>query len=759
MRRCLLLLIIVLCTSSAWAQQGISARVIDFDGKPLEYCNVVGYTRDSVFVRGTITDSLGNFNIANVDSLFYLRFTSLGYTTQDVPVMNFPAQVRMAAENIAVGDVVVEGRRPKLVMQGGKLRMNVKGTILSERPTVDKVLSQIPGLTANNEGASLIGGGTLVTLIDGRRVLNASELQALDPKDIESITMDRAPGARYGSEVRAVLNIRTVHRFDQLSVLVRGRAAFNHLFSHWESAQVGYHTKKAKFLFYASGNDKRVLETQRLDATIVPAKELRTNLVDTTAYRGYYTFLQVDLFPSKKINAGVSYHFIMRLLGMGVISRLRFNPGHAAWEDVISSGSLKDNSPSHHVNSYVTYKPTSAWEIELETDVFTRNMHRRQYTHEREAVRERDVNLRTDTHYLLWQLSPRASYSFTESQKLEVGVHVNRITGDRKQYVANWISSEGRNNEELYAAYTNYSYAPSEKWSLSAGLRYERANSRLNDLRVLGADVDRTFDNLFFSGKIAGQIGKTTHQFDVSSGTQRPLLEELSNHSVYINKFLIQESNPNLIPSKIYRANYTFNYGPLFAGINYQYTRNHIAGYMQINPKDPDGYVLSNTNYKHHHRGQVLLGMEMSLAKWYSFSINGLGQMERIDGRQYGLSIKMRPLYYGKITHTFTFPWFNFSVEYSYRSAHTMNVNETGEQHMLEASVWKSFFDGRLYVNIVGEDLLAARNVTYTRIGGLAVQAEEYSDTRCVALFLRYRFNASTSKNRKSAASESIDRL
>ena len=39
----------------------------------------------------------------------------------------------------------------------------VKGTILSERPTVDKVLSQILGLTANNEGASLIGGGTLVT--------------------------------------------------------------------------------------------------------------------------------------------------------------------------------------------------------------------------------------------------------------------------------------------------------------------------------------------------------------------------------------------------------------------------------------------------------------------------------------------------------------------------------------------------------------------------------------------------------------------
>ena len=48
------------------------------------------------------------------------------------------------------------------------LKMNVRGTILSERPHVGKVLSQIPGLTAESNGeASLIGGGTLVTFING----------------------------------------------------------------------------------------------------------------------------------------------------------------------------------------------------------------------------------------------------------------------------------------------------------------------------------------------------------------------------------------------------------------------------------------------------------------------------------------------------------------------------------------------------------------------------------------------------------------
>lgn len=760
MRHFLLLLTIVLCTSPAWGQQGINALVLDLDGKPLEYCNVVGYTKDSVFMRGTITDSLGRFNISNVDSLFYLRFSSLGYATQDVPVLNFPAQVRMAPENIAVDGVVVEGRRPRLTMERGKLKMNVRGTILSERPHVGKVLSQIPGLTAESNGeASLIGGGTLVTFIDGRKVLSSDELQALDPKDIESITLDRAPGTRYGSGVRAVLNIRTVHRFDQISVLARSWADFNHLVSYGGSAQVGYYTKNTKFLFYIWHRNDRELKTELMDAKSAPFKQLLVRRIDTTHYLKNYARVQMDVLPNEKLSTGVRYNFSWNRETTSDLTRTQFNPGHAAWERVDATGDVRGNSPSHHISGYVTYKPTKDWEIELNADVFARDMRRRQLTHERSAAVNRDINWKTDAHYLLWQLSPRVSYSFTKEQALEAGADINHITGDRQQYKENRMSVDGRNGEALYAAYTNYTYALSEKWNLSAGLRYEHAASRLSDARVPANDVSRTYDNLFFSGKVSGQIGNAMHVFDVSSGTQRPALEDLSNNSYYSSRFILQESNPKLIPAKIYRANYAFNYGPIFAGLSYRYTRDHIDHLIHQNPNDPDGYVFAKANFKHHHSGQAMLGMQMSLAKWYTIDISGLAQLERIDGKQYGLALKARPLYYGKISQTFSFSWVNFEIEYAYQSPLTAGTFEAREQHTLEASVWRSFFKDRLYVYIEASNILAARDVAYTRVGGLSLLHDDYRDTRKIKLFIRYRFNKATSKNRTSAASESIDRL
>ena len=78
---------------------------------------------------------------------------------------------------------------------------------------------------------------------------------------------------------------------------------------------------------------------------------------------------------------------------------------------------------------------------------------------------------------------------------------------------------------------------------------------------------------------------------------------------------------------------------------------------------------------------------------------------------------------------------------------------------MLEASIWRTFFNKNLYVSIDASNLLAARNVAYTRVGGLSLLHDDYRDTRKIELFIRYRFNKATSKNRTSSASESIDRL
>ena len=146
---------------------------------------------------------------------------------------------------------------------------------------------------------------------------------------------------------------------------------------------------------------------------------------------------------------------------------------------------------------------------------------------------------------------------------------------------------------------------------------------------------------------------------------------------------------------------------------------------------------------------------------WYSLNLLGMIQLEQLDGRKYDLIIKQKPLFYTRLTQTLTVPkWCDIELNYSYQSPLTSGIFEAKQKHQLDFEIRKQFLGGKMDISILGTDLLkTAWDIGTTQIEGIRLYDKTYRDTRSVSIQLRYRFNQKNVRQRKSTASESINRL
>ena len=121
--------------------------------------------------------------------------------------------------------------------------MTIKGTPLSDAGTCFDVIAQMPGIRTNEGNIEIIGKGSPQIYINGRRMLDSSELERISSKDIQSVEILSNPGAKYGADITSVILIKTIRKQgDGLSgsFQVSGRQA--HSFSQADNLSLNYRT-------------------------------------------------------------------------------------------------------------------------------------------------------------------------------------------------------------------------------------------------------------------------------------------------------------------------------------------------------------------------------------------------------------------------------------------------------------------------------------------------------------------------------------
>lgn len=191
-----LFVLLALCVniSSMWGQEVIKSVVVDENKLPLEFCNVVAYSKDSTLLKGGVTDSTGFFSIEKSVQMSYLRFSCIGYESQNIDLNELPVEVEMHPTSYTLGEVIIKGNTRRLKLSNHQLQVNVESTPLAQQSSIDRLLAQLPGVAVDgNGGATLLGGGNILILLDNKEVLSQDELKSIDPKVITTITFDRSP--------------------------------------------------------------------------------------------------------------------------------------------------------------------------------------------------------------------------------------------------------------------------------------------------------------------------------------------------------------------------------------------------------------------------------------------------------------------------------------------------------------------------------------------------------------------------------------
>ena len=116
----------------------------------------------------------------------------------------------MEQDQTMLNEIVVKGQMPKTKLTGNSMITTIQGTILGQSGTAKEMLAKVPGMTLKGEDLEVLGKGTPVFYINGRKMRDKDELKRLRSEEIQSVEVITNPGAQYDATISAVVRIKTV---------------------------------------------------------------------------------------------------------------------------------------------------------------------------------------------------------------------------------------------------------------------------------------------------------------------------------------------------------------------------------------------------------------------------------------------------------------------------------------------------------------------------------------------------------------------
>lgn len=660
-----------------------------------------------------------------------------------------------------LGEVVVKAHLPQYKKTHEGLLTNVAGTVLSKMGTAEDVLKHVPSIVKKKDGYEVIGKGTPIIYINGRKMQDISELDNIKSSDIKSVEVIQNPGAAYDASVNAVIKIKTIKKkgegfgFDTRSVYW-----YNKHDNTIQQVNMNYRHNGLNLFATYKFSDASWMQKATYNQTVH---------VDTL-WQQHNNNEVTGRIESHRLISGFSYDFNANH-SIGARYTLT-SPGYSRSKDffdsqVIADGKFYDyiktdgltvdrNNPSHQLNAY--YNGTlGKITIDLNTDLyFSTN---RAYAYSDEQSQEHDFrNINSKN---------RVSNKMVATKL----VITSPLLGGNLSYGAEYINTHRNDDYEVnrtdllansYSKLEEQTASPFIQYArltpignITAGLRYEYVRFKYYDAGIYQPEQSRSFRNLFPTISYGAKIGKVMAQLSYSVKTSRPSYSQLSNNVSYMNRFTRQTGNPYLDNETNHRVELSGVWKFIQFMVNYKDSRNAIIYWAEQIPGNEAITMISRKNVKSLKSMTAFISAAPKIGIWAP-QIN-LGMQKpwftlHTDVASYRLN---RPIFMGNFNNAFSLSCgITLNVDYRYQSkGNTMNVYLAKEQHVLDVSISKSFLKDALTLEIKGNDLLYKcwdADLLYNQKMELLQVSKR--GTRDLQLTLRYKFNTTRSKYKGTGA-------
>lgn len=775
---------------------------------------------DSSMVKTSVTDKSGNFIFDNVQEGSYLLLaSSIGHSKTYSQVVNISQVNPVASTGILqlipisknLKEVVVTSKKPFIERKLDRTIVNVDAAITNAGSTALEILEKSPGVSVDKDGnVSLKGKSGVVIFIDGRpSYLSgpdlANMLRNMTSNQLDLIEIMTNPPAKYEAAGNAgVINLKTKknktfgYNGSISTGYTQGRyARFN------ESVSFNYRNKKINFFSNVSYNRHHKSEELYITRKFREAstKNIKSIFDQDTRMenQSHYSYakLGLDYYVSKKTTVGLVLNgYINPSKWESSTKTLIYDPGYELtnittafthndekWKNI--SGNLNfrtvlDSAGQELTTDfdYISYKSTSVQPL---TSSYYDNMG--------SLTKTPDLLLgNLPTEIKIYSGKIDYTLPLKKGAKLEAGFKSSYVSTDnnaRYDSVKTGFSvlDSGRSNHFIYdeninAAYVNYSRPLGKKWSTQLGLRLENTNANGNSTgftfngtqsKFIHSETkfNRSYTQLFPTAYIQ-YTANQKNQLSINYGRriERPDYENLNPFVHFLDRYTFEQGNPNLSPQFAHNIelSHTFN-GFLTTTVNYTNTDNIIQQVIEQNELNNETFI-KKANIASAQQVGLSVSANKEITKWWSGNIYANVYNNRFKGvvNNEHISLGINS-FMAQVQQQFKLGK-GWSAEISgfYRSKGLEGVIFIYPFAQVNAGISKQVLKNKGIVKLNFRDIFAGSVFKgYSKYGTVDAAFKNVNDARAIGINFSYRFNKGKLKagsNKKSGgASEEQNRV
>ena len=778
----------------------ISGILKEQSGEPASYVAVILLTQDSTIAKTEVSGPDGSFNFRIKEGNYKLTTSSLQF--QRIPTKSV---VVVAGETKNLGTITLESSvtqlkevqvtavREMVEVHPDKTVFNIQGTVNSAGNDGIDLLSKAPGITLdNNENLIVMGKSGVTVYIDGKRSQLRGDdllamLRSLRSENIDAIEIITNPSSKYDAEGNAgIINIR-LKRDQNLgwNGSVVGGYSIDLQDRYNGGITLNNRGKKYNLLASYTHYNNSAENQFNFDKTIGDVMILSRS-VGVWNNKGHDMRLGSDLFLNKNHTFGVMLNLTLNDRNSNATTRAPFiDTGTGEQTQVMyATNNQEFDTRNAQANFNYQYKGNkgSTFNVDLdygdyvnESAAFQPNDY---YDADGESWIRNSTNA-NDTDTKIQLRSAKADYERKLGKgMLGAGVKFSSVDTRNIFDFFNVIVVPERDptrsntfnyDEEIAAAYANYSLKLGTKYNLNAGLRYEFTHSvgdLISEQQTENDRVEREYGNLFPNVGLTYDLDKKNKLgISYTKRIDRPNYQSLNPFEYKMDELNYVKGNPFLRPqyTGIYQVTYSWN-NKLNVIFNHSISKDFSARVIEL--VEPPASVLIPRNLADSKNTAINASYPFDIFKWWMLRVNVNAFYAEYDGQLNGEIISLDVLTYnGSIQNTISLPKdLKFEVSGWYNSPSIWSGTiETSRLWAVNAGIRKGILKSQGQINVAVNDIFNSQRIyAYSNYGGILTEGNLRFNWQRLTIGLNYRFGnqkMKSGRNRKTGLEEEKNRL
>lgn len=789
-RLTLLLLILPIAFRLSAAQTPVSGKISgtikDNTGAAMEFTTTMLLsTQDSSLVKGAITDEGGNFSFEQIgEGTYLIAATQVGFEKMyTAPFTISKTQTDLTLPTLIMiedvkllNEIVVETTKPFIEQEIDKMVINVENSIVSSGSNAMEVLEKVPGVTIDrqNEDIQLRGKKGVIVMIDGKQTYLSGQdvanlLKNTPSENIEKIEVITNPSSKYDAAGNTgIINIKMKKN---KNFGTNGSATLGAGYGRFEksnaSIQLNNRSGKMNTFGNYSYNNNKALQENEIQRVI--PYEGNLTYFDQVSYRpnqfiGHNYRAGIDYFASSKSTFGVmvtGFSNSWKQFDAVNHSFIRNQNGEITLKPTTE---VDVNNTRNNITGNVNYKyafTPNGRELTLDMDYsrYENDAYNKLSTEYTDAndhyVRPSDIVRSTMPSSMnIYAFKADYVHPFENGSKLETGIKSSAISSDNNLTFENfqeskWLYDETRSNhfkyqENINAAYINYSGKFNEKTTYQLGLRAEQTHSEGNSI-TLNQVVDREYLNLFPTLFLSRQIDSSNVvNFSYSRRIDRPNYQDLNPFVFYLDPYTFQKGNPFLQPQLTNSLQLTHTYkGKLITTLGFSKTTDVIVQEVPGQIAEENITFVQTQNLASQENVNLTISFPIKVKNWWNIQTNFTGVYNKYDSPYLGGQINLDAMSWNAYVGNNFVLGEGFSAEVSgwYNSAGIYGFFKSEPMGAFSLGIQKTMLDKKLTVKAnINDPLFLNRFKGAAKYQDIDIKVKARWDSRVARLTLTYNF-------------------